>query len=89
MYRKDVIFETKAHLLDYVATYENVHNPTVALISSTVKEVSIYSEDEGESPAVMSDQQINIYMNDRVAQEFWTLWSDLKASGTVTNALGW
>ena len=54
VHSKTVIFEMKAQFLDYVAACENVHNPIVAPISSTVQEVSIYSEDEGASPAVIS-----------------------------------
>ena len=84
-----VVFEMKAQFLDYVSACENVHNPIVAPISSTVQEAYIYSEDEGESPAVMSEQQTNMYMNDRLAQEFQTFWSDVKTSGKVTDVLGW
>ena len=55
VHSKTVIFEIKAHFLYYVAACENAHNPIVAPIISTVQEVSIYSEDELESPAVMSE----------------------------------
>ena len=79
----------KAHLLDYVSACENVNNPIVAPIISTVKEVSIYSEYEGASPAVMLEQQTSIYMNEIIAQEFWTFREAAKASGTVTDVLGW
>ena len=79
----------KAHFLYYVAACENVQNPIVAPISSTVQEVSIYPEDGVSITAVMSEQQTNIYMNDRISQEFRTFWAAVKASGTVTNVLGW
>ena len=68
VHSKTVIFEMKYHFLDYVATCDNVHNHIVKLISSTLQEVSIYSEDEGASTAVMSEQQTSMYMNERVAQ---------------------
>ena len=42
---KTVIFEIKAQFLYYVSACDNVHNPIVAHISSTVKEASIYSKD--------------------------------------------
>ena len=89
MHSNTVIFEMKAHFLDYVATCENVHNPIVVPISSTVQEVSIYSEDKGAIPTVIPEQQTNMYMNERVAQEFRMFWAAVKASGTVTNVLGW
>ena len=38
-----VTFDMKAYFLDYVAACENVHNPIVAPISSTLQEISIYS----------------------------------------------
>ena len=79
----------KAHFLDYVATCNNVHNHIVAPIRSTVQEASIYSDDEGASQTFMSEQQTSMYMNERVAQEFWVFWTDVKASGTVTDVLGW
>ena len=63
MHIKTVIFVMKPHFLYYVVACENVHNLIVAPTSSTVQEVSIYSEDECESPAVMLEQQNNIYMN--------------------------
>ena len=37
----------------------------------------------------MSERQTNIYMNDRVAQEFRTFGSAVKAGRTVTDILGW
>ena len=40
-----LIFEIKAHFLDYFAACKNVQKPIFALISSTVQEVSIYSDD--------------------------------------------
>ena len=79
----------KGHFLDYLSACENVNNPIVAPISSTLQEVSIYSEDEGTSPAVMSYHHTNMYMNERVALEFQTCWAAVKASGAVTNVLGW
>ena len=79
----------KAHVLDYVAACENVHNTIAAPISSTVQEVPIYSKDYVSSTAAMSEQQTNMYMNERVAQEFRMFWAAVKASGTVTNVLGW
>ena len=85
---KTVIFETKAHFLDYVAACENVRNPIFAPISSTVQEASIYSYDEGEIFNFMSQRQTNINMNERVAQQFRTFRAAVKASGTVTNVLG-
>ena len=30
-----------------------------------------------------------MYINERVAQDFWTFRAAMKASGTVTNVLGW
>ena len=39
VHSKTVIFEIKDHFLDYVSDCENVHNPIVARISSTVQEV--------------------------------------------------
>ena len=54
VHSKTVIFEMKAHFLEYISACENIHNPIVAPISSTVQEVSIYPEDEGASPAVIS-----------------------------------
>ena len=51
--------------------------------------MSIYPEDEGAIPAVMSDQKTNMYMNERVNQEFWTFWEAVKSCGTVTNFLSW
>ena len=39
VHSKTVIFEIKAHFLDYFSDCENVHNPIVAPISSTVQEV--------------------------------------------------
>ena len=79
----------KAHFLDYLSACENVNNPIVEPISSTVQEVSIYSENEGASPAVMSEHQTNMYINERVALEFRTFRAAVKASGEVTNVLGW
>ena len=79
----------KAHVLDYVATCNNVHNHIFAPRRSTVQEASIYSDDEGASQTFMSEQQTSMYMNERVAQEFWVFWTDVKASGTVTDVLGW
>ena len=67
VHSKTVIFEMKDQFLDYFSTCENVHNPIVVTISSTVQEVFIYSEDEGASTAVILDQQTNMYMNERVA----------------------
>ena len=32
---------------------------------------------------------MNMYMNERLDQEFWTFRSSVKASGTVTDVLGW
>ena len=89
MHSKTVIFEMKAHFLDYVSPCENVHNPIVAPTSSTIQEVYIYSGDEVASTAVMLEQQNNMYMNERVAQEFRKFWADVKASGTVNDVLGW
>ena len=37
----------------------------------------------------MSEHQTNMYMNERVAQDFRTLRAVVKESGTVTNVLGW
>ena len=65
---KTVILEMKAHFLDYVSACENMHSPIFAPINSTLQEVSIYLEYEGASPSVISEQQTNMYMNERVAQ---------------------
>ena len=65
-----------------------MHNPIVAPISSTAREVTIYSEGEGASPVVMSEHQTSIYMNDRVAREFRTFRAAVKVSGAVTDVLG-
>ena len=89
MHSKTVILEMKAHFLDYVAACDNVHNPIVELIISTVQEVSIYSEYEGSSTAVISEQQNNMYINERVAQGFRKLWAAVKVSGTLNDVLGW
>ena len=51
--------------------------------------MSIYSEYEGASPAVMPEQQTNMYINERVAQEFLKFWEAVKASVEVTDVLGW
>ena len=56
VHSKTVVFEMKAHFLDYVAACENVHNPIVAPISSTVQDASIYSENEGASRTFMSER---------------------------------
>ena len=37
VHSKTFIFEMKANLLEYVTTCENVHNPIIAPIISTVK----------------------------------------------------
>ena len=37
----------------------------------------------------MSEQKTNMYMNQRVSQDFWAFRSAVKASGTVTDVLGW
>ena len=58
-----IIFEMKDHFLDYVTACENVHNPIVAPISSTVKDAYIYSEDEVSSTAVMLERKNNMYYN--------------------------
>ena len=84
-----VIFEMKAHFLYYFTACENVHNPIVSPISSTVQEASIYSEDEVASPTVMSEHQTNIYMNERVSQEFRTFQEAVNSSWTLTDFLGW
>ena len=89
VHSKTVIFEIKAHFLDYVTACENVHNPIVVPIGWTVKEASIYSDYEGASRTFMPERQNNMYMNERVAQEFRTFWAALKASGTVAVVLGW
>ena len=89
VHSKTVIFEMKAHFLDYVATCGNVQNRIVALRSSTVQDVSIYSEYEGASRTFISEQQTNIYMNERVAREFRTFWADLKSIGALTDVLEW
>ena len=67
MHIKTVIFEMKDNFLDYVFACDNVHNYIVVPISSTVQEASIYSEDEGASPAIMSERQTNMYINERLA----------------------
>ena len=89
MHSKTVIFEMKDQFLDYVAACEDVHNPIVVPIISTVQEVYIYSEYESAIPAVISEQQTNTHINDRVAQEFFTFWAAVKASGKVTDVLEW
>ena len=70
VHSKTVIFEMKYHFLDYVATCENMHNPIVAPIILAIQEASIYSDDEGACPVFMSERQTNMYMNERLAQEF-------------------
>ena len=54
VHSKTMIFEMRSHFLDYIATCENGHNPTVAPIILTIQEAYIYSYDEGASPVVFS-----------------------------------
>ena len=89
VHSKNVIFEMKSHLLYYFASFKNLHNPIVEQISSTVQEASIHSDDEGTSCTFMYQKQTNMYMNERLAQEFRAFWEAMKASGTVTDVLGW
>ena len=56
VHSKTVIFEMKYHFLDYVATCDNVHNPIVAPVILKIQEASIYSDDEGACPVVMSER---------------------------------
>ena len=86
---KTVIFEMKDKFLDYVFACENLQNYIVVPISSTVQEASIYSEDEGASPAIMPERQTNLYIDERLAQEFRTFLEAAKESGTVKDFLGW
>ena len=70
MHSNTMIFEMKDHFLDYVVACENVSNPIVAPIGSTVQEASIYSEKDGASRTFTSKRQTNMYMNERMAQDF-------------------
>ena len=79
----------KANFLDYVAAFEDVHNPTVAPRISTVQEAYIYSYNEGTSHTFMLERQTDMYMNERLAQEFLTFQASVKSSGTATNVLWW
>ena len=49
MHSNTVIFEMKDHFLYHVSACNNFYNPIVLLVSSTVQEASIYSDDEGAS----------------------------------------
>ena len=53
VHSKTVIFEIKDHFLYYVADCENMYNPIIAPISSTLQEASIYSDDGGASRTFM------------------------------------